>query len=300
MNPCNLCPRKCNIDRSQKIGFCGESEALSIARIAPHFFEEPPISYKKGSGTVFFTGCNLRCEFCQNKAISRGNAEGKIYTKNELIDALCSLQENGVHNINLVTPTHFADKIADILSDMRSRGLLKVPTVYNTSGYESVETLRMLDGLIDIYMPDLKYFSSELSARYSGAGDYFKIASAAISEMLSQVGEPLFKEGLIKRGVIVRHLVLPGCRKDSMNVLEALSRLVPPDKIKLSLMRQFTPDFVDREKYPELCRKVTTFEYDSVVKRAGELGFDGYIQSTESASAEYTPMFNCQEAFQTV
>ena len=137
MNPCNLCPRKCNIDRSQSLGFCGESEALSVARIAPHFFEEPPISYKKGSGTVFFTGCNLRCEFCQNKAISRGNAEGKIYTKNELIDALCSLQESGVHNINLVTPTHFADKIADILSDMRSRGLLKVPPVGFLKGFSS-------------------------------------------------------------------------------------------------------------------------------------------------------------------
>ena len=299
--PCNICPRRCNAVRREHVGFCGAPDEIYISRASLHKWEEPPVSGERGSGTVFFAGCNLRCVFCQNKRISSDPdafSGAVAVTPEELCDIMLRLQDAGAHNINLVTPTHYSLGVIRALRLAKPR--LTVPVVYNSSGYESVETLKRLSGLVDVYLPDLKYFSSELSARYSGAGDYFKIASAAISEMLSQVGEPLFKEGLIKRGVIVRHLVLPGCRKDSMNVLEALSRMMPPDKIKLSLMRQFTPDFVDREKYPELCRKITTFEYDSVVKRAGELGFDGYIQSAESASAEYTPMFNCQEAFQTV
>lgn len=294
MNPCNLCPRKCSIDRSQSLGFCGAGDDISVARIAPHFFEEPPISYKKGSGTVFFTGCNLRCEFCQNKAISRGNAEGKIYTKNELIDALCSLQESGVHNINLVTPTHFADKIADILSDMRSRGLLKVPTVYNTSGYESVETLRMLDGLIDIYMPDLKYFSSELSAKYSHAPNYFEVAIEAIREMLRQRGKYKYNKSepeLLSSGVLIRHLVLPSHRKDSIELLSRLAELINPSDVLLSVMSQYTPEFALDSKYSELHRRITSFEYTTVCDKASELGFNGFTQAKESASARYTPDF---------
>lgn len=298
-NPCNICPRRCNAVRGERVGYCGAPDKIYISRASLHKWEEPPVSGTRGSGTIFFAGCNLRCVFCQNKRISSDSAafSGAVaVTPEELCDIMLRLQDVGAHNINLVTPTHYSLGVIKALRSAKPR--LNVPVVYNSSGYESVETLKRFSGLVDVYLPDLKYFSSELSARYSGAADYFEVASAAITEMLSQVGEPVFEGGLIKRGVIVRHLVLPGCRKDSMNVLRALSELVPTGKIKLSLMRQFTPDFVDREKYPELYRKVTTFEYDSIVNLAGELGFDGYVQSAGSASAEYTPTFNCREAFQ--
>ncbi len=298
-NPCNICPRRCNAARGERVGFCGAPNEIYISRASLHKWEEPPVSGTRGSGTIFFAGCNLRCVFCQNKRISSSSdaLTGAVpMTPKELCDAMLRLQEAGAHNVNLVTPTHYSFGVISALKLAKPR--LSIPVVYNSSGYESTETLKGFSGLVDVYLPDLKYFSSELSAKYSGAADYFEVASSALSEMFAQVGEPVFEDGLIKRGVIVRHLVLPGCRKDSLNVLEALSRLLPTEGIKLSLMRQFTPDFVDREKYPELCRRVTTFEYDSVVKRAGELGFDGYIQSSASASAEYTPSFNCEEAFQ--
>lgn len=282
-------------------------------------WEEPSISGERGSGTIFFTGCNLRCVFCQNRVISNSASafsEAKILTAGQLCDEMLKLQELSAHNINLVTPTHYLPLIAEAIRLAKPK--LKIPIVYNSSGYESVESLKELNGLVDIYLPDLKYFSSELSRKYSGAGDYFDVASGAIYEMFSQVGECVFdpeenkggKEGkeaksevdagsatLLKRGVVVRHLVLPGCRSDSIKLLEILSELIPVDKVKLSLMRQFTPDFVDCEKYPELARKITTFEYNSVVKRARELGFDGYVQSAESAVSAYTPSFNCPEAF---
>ena len=295
---CNICPRRCNVNREERVGFCGAPKKIYVSRISLHQWEEPPVSGERGSGTIFFTGCNLRCVFCQNKRISGASdaLSGAVaISPSELCDAMLSLQEAGAHNVNLVTPTHYSEGIIEALREAVPR--LTIPVVYNSSGYESVETLKQLAGLVDVYLPDLKYFSSELSAKYSGAADYFKVASAAIAEMFAQTGEAVIKDGLIKRGVIVRHLVLPGCRKDSINVLEALSELLPADKIKLSLMRQFTPDFTDKEKYPELCRRLTSFEYDSVLKRAGELGFDGYIQSAESASAKYTPLFNCPEAY---
>ena len=297
-NPCNICPRRCNVSRDGRVGFCGVPAEIHVSRVSLHKWEEPPVSGKNGSGTIFFTGCNLRCVFCQNKRISGSSdlLSGAVsMTPEELCDAMLRLQDEGAHNVNLVTPTHYSEGIIKALQIAKPR--LSIPVVYNSSGYESVDTLKRLSGLVDVYLPDLKYFSSELSAKYSGAADYFEVASRALTEMLSQVGEAMFEDGLIKRGVIVRHLVLPGCRKDSIKVLEALSELMPTDKIKLSLMRQFTPDFVDKDRYPELRRRVTTFEYDSVVRRAGELGFDGYIQSAESATSEYTPSFNCAEAF---
>ena len=290
---CTLCPRECGIDRKSENGFCAVPDDMYISRIALHQWEEPPVSGTRGSGTVFFSGCNLGCVFCQNKKISR-SAAGRVYSDSELSDAMLRLQDEGAHNINLVTPTHYAKSIARVLELVKPR--LRVPVVWNSGGYESVDTLKRLSGLVDVYLPDFKYFSPELSARYSAAPDYFSVASLAVAEMYRQVGDvTLVKEGdseLIKKGLIVRHLVLPGCRKDSIRIMEELAGLLPADGVRLSLMRQFTPDFVDKEKFPELARRVTSYEYDSVVRKALELGFDGYIQDKESANAVYTPDFD--------
>ena len=298
INRCTACPRGCSVDRSTTVGFCGASDKIAISRIALHEWEEPVISGSRGSGTIFFAGCNLRCVFCQNRVISASRTafeKARIYTPDELVGAMQRLEEAGAHNINLVTPTHFTRELFGVLET--ARGRISIPIVYNSSGYESVDSLRALSGLVDVYLPDLKYFSSELSGKYSAAPDYFEVARAALTEMYSQVGEAIIEDGLMKKGMIVRHLVLPGCRRDSMAILDELAGMLPIDKIKLSLMRQFTPDFVDSERYPELARRITTFEYNSVLSRASELGFDGYIQSAESATAAYTPDFNCEEAF---
>lgn len=294
MSLCNLCPRKCNIDRSASRGFCGEGKALRVARIAPHFFEEPPISGKNGSGTVFFCGCNMRCVFCQNKDISHGSGLGKEYSRKELAKAILELQESGVHNINFVTPTHFADKIADIIGELKARGSLKIPVVYNTSGYESAETLKMLDGLVDIYLPDLKYFSPELSKKYSSAPDYFEVASSAIAEMLRQRGKYRYSSedpSLLDSGVILRHLVLPSHRRDSEKALTELAKIVNPADLLISVMSQYTPDFAGECEYTELHRRITSFEYSYVCERAIALGFDGFMQARASASKKYTPDF---------
>ena len=289
-NSCSVCPRACNVDRcAGRVGFCSVPSEIYISRIALHAWEEPPISGTRGSGTVFFSGCNLRCVFCQNKAISR-SAAGRVYSEDELISEMLRLEREGAHNINLVTPTHYAREIASALEKVKP--VLNIPIVWNSGGYESVETLKMLDGLVDVYLPDLKYYSSELSARYSSAPDYFEVAKKALAEMYRQVGRVRFGEdGLLKKGMIVRHLVLPSHRRDSIRIVEELAKILPPDEIKISIMRQFTPDFVDGESYPELNRRLTSFEYDSVIKRAEELGFDGYTQGADSASAKYTPDF---------
>ena len=293
MSICNICPRGCNIDRTTLKGYCGEGDKIRIARIAPHHFEEPPISHVNGSGTVFFSGCNMRCVYCQNRDISR-NGVGKEYTEKELIEAIIKLQESGVHNLNLVTPTHFADKIAKILAEMKSKNLLSIPVVYNTSGYESLETLKSLDGLVDIYMPDVKYFSSELSSKYSGAPDYFEIAILAIEEMLRQRGKYRYFESnpsLLESGVLIRHLVLPSHRKDSLEIINRIAERIDPSLVLLSIMSQYTPDFALDTPYPELHRRITSFEYSSVCDRAASLGFVGFTQSRSSASSIYTPDF---------
>ena len=296
MSLCNLCPRKCNIDRSRAKGFCGESDSLRIARIAPHFFEEPPISGTQGSGTIFFSGCTLRCVYCQNKDISKVNSLGKEYSKSELAKAIIKLQEDGVHNINLVTPTHFSDKIADILYELKKSSYLTVPVVYNTSGYERVETLKRLEGLVDIYMPDIKYFSSELSSKYSCASDYFDRAIEAIKEMLRQRGAYRYssdkaRDGLLDSGVLIRHLVLPSHRKDSEEILEKLSAEIDPKLVLISIMSQYTPDFALDCEYKNLHRRITSFEYEKVKEKAISLGFDGFMQERRSASKIYTPNF---------
>lgn len=296
---CNICPRKCNIDRSSAQGLCGESETLRVARIAPHHFEEPPISGTRGSGTVFFSGCSLKCVFCQNKVISREGGLGKEMSSDELYEKILELAESGVHNINLVTPTHFIGVLLPILERLKSSGELRIPIVYNSSGYERVESLRSLDGLVDIYMPDFKYASGELAERYSAAPDYPEVAEAAIREMIRQRGRYRYSTDepeILESGVLVRHLVLPSHRADSIEVLHRLRAIADPEDILISLMSQYTPDFALDTPYKNLHRRLTTFEYSAVLSHAASLGFDGFVQSADSAVKDYTPNF-LQDSF---
>lgn len=288
---CRLCPRDCRADRDKKPGCCLMPRRVRIARAALHYWEEPPISGTRGSGTIFFCGCNLRCVYCQNSVISRdGRSVGREVDDELLAELMFRLRDEGAHNINLVTPTHYADALMRVLPTVRKT--LGIPVVYNCGGYESVETLRALDGLVDIYLPDFKYASSYLAARYSGAPDYPEKARLALAEMYRQVGNvQLDADGIMQKGVIVRHLVLPGCRKDSAEVLAAISETVPVSGIYLSLLRQYTPDYAPREM-KELCRKITTFEYDFVTREAEKYGFDGFLQEKESANRVFTPDFS--------
>lgn len=288
---CMLCPRQCGADREAgEMGVCGVGDRFRVARAAPHVWEEPSISGSRGSGTVFFSGCPLGCVFCQNSALSR-EGYGAEVDDGELERIILSLAESGVHNINLVTPTHFTHRLIPLLDRLKPR--LSIPVVYNCGGYERVETLRALEGLVDVYLPDFKYASSSLARSYSAAPDYPEVAAAALVEMHRQRGAVRFDgEGMMVSGVMVRHLVLPGERRDSEAVLRRIAELVPVEDIRLSLMRQYTPDFVDGEKYPRLARRLTSFEYQSVVRVADELGFDGYTQDKSSAEAAYTPDFD--------
>lgn len=289
MASCVLCPRRCGVDRTAgQVGVCGVTDTLRVARIAPHMWEEPPISGSRGSGTVFFTGCSLRCIFCQNRTISR-EGMGKTYTEEELTAAILSLRDQGVHNINFVTPTHYTSSIARILE--RIKPTLGIPVVWNCGGYESVDTLRMLEGLVDIYLPDFKYFSPDLSRDYSAAPDYPAIATEAVQEMYRQTGPYTEEKDLAKRGVIIRHLVLPGCRADSMNVLRHVASILPPAEIRISVMRQYTPDFAADAPYKNLHRRVTDFEYTSVLDEAVRLGLVGFSQGKDAATKAYTPDF---------
>ena len=290
MTACRLCPRHCGVDRTGgKTGACGMPDAIHISRCAPHIWEEPPISGTRGSGTVFFTGCNLRCVFCQNRTISREGV-GRPVTEDELTQKILDLQEQGVHNINLVTPTHYTLQLARILEKIKPR--LQIPVVWNSSGYESVEALRMVEGLVDIYLPDFKYMSPEPAAYYSAAPDYADRATEAVLEMYRQVGKVTFDgDGLMTRGMILRHLVLPGCRADSMAVLRHIAAILPPVDIRVSVMRQYTPDFAMDCPHKNLRRRVTDFEYTSVLDEAERLGLEGYSQGKDAADKAFTPDF---------
>ena len=284
MPECRLCPRECGIDRSRTRGYCGCTDELIVAKTMLHFGEEPCISGTRGSGAVFFSGCSLRCVFCQNYPISH-ELYGKKMTKDELKAEIFSLKEKGAHNINLVTGTHYADVIADILSEIKPE--LKIPVVYNCGGYEKEETLKKLDGLIDIYLPDLKFFSSELSEKYSSAPDYFSFALQALKEMLRQQPKAeMNEEGIMQKGVIVRHLVLPKSYRDSMKLLDILSELPSPPLV--SIMRQYTPCY-EAVKYKEINRKLTTFEYDKVTDHCADLGLTGFMQEKGCETLEMTP-----------
>ncbi len=287
---CDICPRHCRVERRETgTGFCRMPEDIYVARCAPHLWEEPPISGTRGSGTIFFTGCNLRCVFCQNAVISR-DRKGSPVTEEALFRMMLDLAETGVHNINLVTPTHYTEQLIPVLEKVKPR--LHIPIVWNSGGYESVDTLRLLEGLVDIYLPDFKYMSRELSSSYSGAPDYADVATEAVLEMYRQVGSPVMDEqGIMQKGLVVRHLVLPGCRKDSLEVVRHLANILPADGFKISLMRQYTPDFAMNTPYKNLHRRLTDFEYTSVAEEVLRLGLDGYTQGKDSATAKFTPDF---------
>ena len=290
LKSCRLCPRECGVNRNNALGFCNAGEKIKIARAARHHWEEPPISGTHGSGTVFFSGCNLKCVYCQNVDISH-QVFGKEVSVERLREIFLELQALGAHNINLVSPTSYIPRICDAIDSVRNK--IKIPFVYNTGGYEKTETLSALKGYIDIFLTDIKYYSPELSQKYSGVSDYFKYAFAAAKEMINIAGKPVMnKDGIMKSGVIIRHLVLPGCRKDSLNVIDALAQSFNKSDFILSLMSQYTPNGC-LSSFPELNRKITSFEYNSIVDAALKHGFDNaYIQNRSSAQKEYTPPFD--------
>jgi putative pyruvate formate lyase activating enzyme len=289
---CLICPRECKIDReSGKIGFCGVDNNLKVARAALHFWEEPCVSGENGSGTVFFSGCNLHCVFCQNRNISQGKA-GKNISVSRLTEIFFELQSQGALNINLVTPSHYTLPIAKAINISKKQGL-HIPIIWNSSGYEKGEVLKNLTGLVDIYMPDFKYMDSILSSKYSGSADYFLVAEKALSEMYRQQPKIEFDDyGIMKQGCLVRHLLLPGCLEDSKKILSFLFEKYG-NNICYSIMAQYTP-VGDLSKYPELNRKIFQEEYDELVDFAYDLGItNGYIQSLESAAESFIPEFDC-------
>lgn len=313
MSRCNLCPRGCMADRDAgQRGVCGETSTLRAARAALHMWEEPCISGTRGSGTIFFSGCPLRCVYCQNARIADGSVGREIST-GRLGEIMLEQQERGANNINLVTPTHFVPQIAEAIVCARKAGLA-IPVVYNTSAYETVETLKMLDGLVDVYLPDMKYYASGLAARYSNAPDYPETAKTAIAEMVRQVGKVRFaraggasrrladaggtgeicevEDGIMLKGVIVRHLLLPGNLRDSKAIVRYLYDTYG-DRIYISIMNQYTPMPGIGGRFPELDRKVTAEEYDELVDYAVSLGVEnGFIQEGETASESFIPDFD--------
>jgi putative pyruvate formate lyase activating enzyme len=292
INPCNVCPRQCGVNRNIEMGFCSCGAEVKIARAALHMWEEPCISGSCGSGTVFFSGCSLGCVYCQNDAISQGGT-GKVISAERLAQIFLELQEKGAHNINLVTATPWVPQVCDALDI--ARPTLHIPVVFNCGGYERVETIQALDGYVDIYLPDIKYFSGELAQRYSHATDYFDVASKAVQEMIAQTdGLEYDADGLLRRGVIIRHLVLPGGRHDSMALLRWMATELPRGKFLLSLMSQYTPTERTKE-FPEINRRVTSMEYGSVVNEALRFGLDnGYMQQRGSADKAYIPQFDLE------
>lgn len=317
LKSCDLCCRHCHIDRlSGKTGYCGQSAVLRAARAALHFWEEPCISGKEGSGAVFFSGCSLRCVFCQNHSIAIGQT-GKELSVHHLAEIFLRLQEEQhANNINLVTPTHFIPQIADALTEAKKNGLI-LPVVYNTGSYETVSALSMLDGLVDIYLPDLKYNSPALSVRYANTSDYFECACLALAEMYRQVGTPQFhvrpdstkavfqsapgdqtlsdlsETALLSRGMIVRHLLLPGHAEDSIRIIRYLAQTYQ-DRVFLSIMNQYTP-MSGLDAYPELQRTVTDAEYDTVIDEILSLGLENvFIQEGSTAEESFIPPFDCE------
>ncbi len=287
---CTLCPRECGVDRTKNLGFCGASDKIKIARAALHFWEEPCISGERGSGTVFFSHCTLRCVFCQNSEISRGETGIEVSVE-RLAEIFLNLQAQGAENINLVTPTHYVPQIIKALDLARENGL-SLPMVYNTSGYEKVETLRLLKGYVDIYLPDFKYYDGRFSKKYSVCENYFEFAGDAIEEMLSQVGTPQFDgRGMMKKGVVVRHMVLPSLLDDSKRVLKYLNRRFGDD-IFISIMSQYTP-FGDLKNYPEIASPLPADDYAEILDYAEMIGIEkGFTQDGEAAKESFIPPFD--------
>lgn len=290
---CLLCPRKCGINRrTGQTGVCGVSSEIKVARAALHYWEEPCISGKRGSGAVFFSGCSLHCVFCQNREISDGK-EGKVISKDRLSDIFMELADKGANNINLVTPGQYIPDIVWAVNDAKSRGM-KLPIIYNTSGYENVTELKLLEGIVDVYLPDFKYMDSTLSARYSRAKDYPSVAKQALSEMVRQQPDVVIDDatGLIQKGVIVRQLLLPGHVNDAKAVLKYLYDTYH-DHVYISMMSQFTP--IALKDYPEINRTVTRREYERLVDYALEIGItNAFIQEGDVAKDSFIPAFDCE------
>lgn len=285
MNNCLLCPNQCNINKIITAGACGTNGKIFIAKYYLHKFEEPVISGKNGSGTVFFCGCSLKCVFCQNYELSR-NTRGKEFSVEQLAEIFKKLELDGAHNINLVNPTHYSDKIMQALDIYRPN----IPIVYNTHGYERIEILQKLNDYVDVYLPDMKYFSPDISRRYTGKSDYFEKASKAIEFMINSKAYVLGDDGLLKSGVIVRHLVLPQCTSDSKKILDWFFNL--KEKAYINVMSQYTP-FGKIQDFPELQRKITKREYDTVIDHCLSLHIkNAYYQEFKSADTKYIPTWD--------
>lgn len=282
---CNICPRKCNVDRHSKFGFCN-AKKLEISKIMKHNWEEPIISGTMGSGTIFFTHCSLRCVYCQNYEISQKNLCNKEITPKELADIFQKLEQEHVHNINLVTPTHYTNEIIEALDIYRPN----IPIVWNSSGYESVETIQKLKNYVDIYLVDFKYCDSEISKKYSLAPDYFQCTTKAILEMRNNQPNDIIENGIMKKGLIIRHLILPSCHKDSINILDWIYNNLGND-VYISLMGQYIPCF-KASLFPEINRKLKPLEYKVVLNHLIKLGFEnGFTQDLSSSSSQFIPDF---------
>lgn len=283
---CDICPRKCNIDRSKAVGFCGMTNTVKLAKAEVFMWEEPCISGTNGSGAVFFSGCNLRCCFCQNFQISNQNF-GKEISTQRLAQIFKELEGKGVHNINLVSPSHFVNQIIEALKIYKPN----IPIVYNSNGYESVETIKKLKNYVDIYLVDLKFCSSELSQKYCKANNYFEVATSAIKEMISQKSKVIVQNGIMKQGVIIRHLVMPSQTADSLKVLQWIADNAKENCL-VSLMCQYTPYF-NAKNFPEINRKLKPIEYKIVLTKANELGLtNGYAQDMSSATEDFIPLWD--------
>ncbi len=291
-NECTLCPRECKVNRTHSVGYCGCTDTIRVARAALHFWEEPCISGEKGSGTVFFSGCNLRCCFCQNFTLSHENYGADISAQ-RLGEIFLELQDKGANNINLVTPTHYVDKIIKVLDNIKEE--LVIPVVYNCGGYEKTETIEALRGYVDIFLHDIKYYDDDRAIKYSNAPGYFQYSIEAVRKMIEITGQPQYnKNGIMQKGVIIRHLVMPSGRYDSMKIMEYLAKHFDRDSYVLSLMSQYTP-FYHSDMYPEINRKITTYEYNKVLDYCIDLGLtNGYMQEKTSAKEEYTPPFDLE------
>lgn len=291
LKSCRLCPRNCGANRLQgELGFCRAGMDVRIAKVCLHEWEEPCISGSRGSGTVFFSNCNLRCVFCQNHWISE-ESFGKDVSIERLSEIFLEQQARGAHNVNLVTPTHYVPQIIEAVKLAKAKGL-KLPILYNTNSYENVETIRSLEGIVDVYLADLKYFSDSYAIKYSGAKDYFLHASKAIAEMFRQVGEPVFdSEALLQRGLIIRHLMLPGLLFDTKKVLDHIMETYG-DSVYVSIMNQYTP-MHRAAQYPEINKKLNKRHYESIIQYCLDSGIhNAFIQDTGTATEDYVPDFN--------
>ena len=296
---CTLCPRKCGVNRYETEGFCHAGVLPKIARAALHMWEEPILSASGGSGAVFFSNCTLRCVFCQNHDIS-AEGFGKEISVRELSDVFLRLQDEGAQNIDLITASHYLPSVIEALDIVKHK--LNIPVVYNCGGYENVDTVRMLKGYVDIYLPDIKYYSDELAVRFSAAPHYFETAIMAVKEMIAQTGVPIIEKSSatnvqsMKSGVIIRHMVLPKHRDDSIAMLNAIASVFDPDSFLISLMSQYTPFYkvLSDSSYKDINRRITSYEYDTVVKEALRLSLNGFMQEKSSAKEEYTPSFKLE------